>query len=78
MGGLNKTGLTNHDAALSAAESVRQSAVAGVAQSPAGQITQNNAEIQWARSCIASCKANNNSQGMEPYIALLRSLGVNS
>jgi hypothetical protein len=78
MGGIVKTGVTAHDSACLAAEVTRQSAIAGVASSAAGQAVVNAAEIAWARSCLASCKANNNSVGMEPFISLLRSLGVNS
>jgi hypothetical protein len=77
MGGLLKTG-TNaaHDAALLAAETARQSAAAAATQNPAGQIVINNAEIAWARACLASCKANNNSIGQEAFISLLRALGT--
>jgi len=76
MGGKIKTGLTIHDAALSAAESVRQSSVAGVAQSAAGQAVYNTAEIAWARACIVSCNANNGGSGIEPFQSLLRALGT--
>jgi hypothetical protein len=78
MGGLNKTGVTSHDAALLSAEVTRQSAVHGVASSAAGQVVQNNAEIAYARACIVSCNANNGGVGVAPYIAMLRSLGVNA
>jgi hypothetical protein len=78
MTGIIKSGVAAHDAACLAAEVKRQSDTAGVASSAAGQAVVNAAEIVWARTCLASCKANNNSVGMEPFIALLRSLGVNS
>jgi hypothetical protein len=79
MGGLNKTGTNStHDAALLAAEVVRQNAVQGVASSAAGQVVMNAAEIAWARACIVSCNANNGGVGVAPFIAMLRSLGVNS
>lgn len=76
MGGVNKSGNVAHDAATVAAESVRQAAVAGAAQSAAGQVVVNAAEIAWARACVASCVANNQGFGKEPYIALLRALGT--
>jgi hypothetical protein len=79
MGGLNKTGVNAaHDAALLQAEVVRQNAIIGIASSPAGQVAMNAAELQWARSCIASCRANNSGIGQEPYIQVLKSLGVTS
>jgi hypothetical protein len=79
MGGLNKTGVnTAHDAALLQAEVVRQSAIVGVASSPSGQAVMSAAELAWARSCIASCRANNSGIGQEPYIQVLKSLGVTS
>ena len=76
MSGRIKTGVTAHDTALAVAESVRQSAVAGVAQSAAGQAVQTTAEIAWARACVASCVANNGGFGAEPFQTLLRSLGT--
>jgi hypothetical protein len=78
MAQFSKSNNPIHDAVCNAAESTRQVTVAAAAQSLAGQVTVNNAEITWARACIASCKANNNSQGMEAYIDVLRSLGVNA
>ena len=78
MGQFSQSGKSVHDTTCNIAESTRQAAVAAAPNSPAGQVTVNNAEIAWARACIASCKANNNSQGMECYIAVLKSLGVNS
>ena len=76
MGGHTRSGNLVHDTACNTAESTRQAVQATVAQSPAGQAALNAAEIAWARSCIASCKLNNNSQGMECYVAVLRSLGT--
>jgi hypothetical protein len=76
MGGKVLTGNLAHDAACSVAEATRQASVAGVAQSPAGQLVSNNAEITYARAVIASCKANNGGQGAEAYQTLLRSLGT--
>jgi hypothetical protein len=76
MGGKIQSGVLAHDNACGVAESIRQSAVASVAQSPAGQKLHDAAEIQWARSCIASCKANNSGNGQAPFIELLRALGT--
>jgi hypothetical protein len=78
MGGVVRTGVVAHDAACLAAEITRQSAIAGVASSAAGQVVQNNAEIAYARACLASCRANNGGQGQEPFIAMLKNLGVNA
>jgi hypothetical protein len=76
MGGRILSGNYVHDQACLAAESTRQSAVAGAASSPAGQVVVNNAEIAWARACIASCKANNSAVGAEAFQTLLRALGT--
>jgi hypothetical protein len=76
MGGKVQSGNFAHDAACSVAEGVRQAALIGVAQSPAGQIVSNNAEITYARAVIASCKANNNGQGTEAFSTMLRALGT--
>jgi len=54
MGGVVKSGVVAHDNACLAAENTRQQTVAGVAQSPAGQVTYNSAEIAYtARSLQA-------------------------
>lgn len=76
MGQFAQSHNPTHDRTCNVAESTRQAAVAGVAQSPAGQAALNAAEITWARACLASCRANNNSQGAECYIQLLRALGT--
>jgi hypothetical protein len=76
MGQFSQSGKSAHDTACNVAESTRQAVQATAAQSPAGQVALNNAEIAWARACIASCKANNNSRGMEVYINVLRALGT--
>jgi hypothetical protein len=76
MGGHTRSGNLVHDTACNTAESTRQAVQATVAQSPAGQAALNAAEIAWARACVASCKANNNSVGAEPFQTLLRSLGT--
>jgi hypothetical protein len=76
MGGVIQSGVFAHDQACIKAEAVRQSSVLGAAMSPAGQAVMNSAEIAWARACLASCKANNNSQGMEAFISVLKSLGT--
>jgi len=76
MGQFSKTGVTAHDNACNLAEGIRQAAVAAAAQTPAGQVAVNNAEIAWARSCIASCKTNNGGAGQEAFIQVLRALGT--
>jgi len=76
MGGHTRSGNLVHDTACNSAESSRQAAAAAATQNPAGQVTVNNAEITWARACVASCKANNNSIGAEPFQTLLRALGT--
>ena len=76
MGGKVTSGKFTHDQACSVAEGVRQSSVSGAASSAAGQVVVNNAEIAWARAIIASCIANNNAVGAEPFQNLLRSLGT--
>jgi hypothetical protein len=77
MGGLTKTdGSVAHNAALLAAEVALQSTVANVASSAAGQVVMNNAELAFHRAVVASCKANNNNQGLEASLAALRALGV--
>jgi hypothetical protein len=78
MGQFSQSGKFAHDTACNKAEATRQSTAATVAQSPAGQAALNAAEIVWARACIASCDTNNNGIGKEPFINVLRSLGVNS
>jgi replication-associated recombination protein RarA len=76
MGGTIHTGNLAHDLACQKAESSRQSTVAAATQNPAGQVTVNNAEIAWARACVASCQANNGNAGMEAFQSLLRALGT--
>jgi hypothetical protein len=76
MGGKVQSGNFNHDRDCGLAEAVRQAAVSGVAQSSAGQRASDQAEIAWARACLVSCRVNNNSQGMEPFISVLKALGT--
>jgi predicted small secreted protein len=76
MGGHTHSGNLAHDTACNTAESVRQAAQTSAAQSPAGQVALNAAEIVWARACIASCNTNNAGVGKEPYQTLLRALGT--
>jgi hypothetical protein len=77
MGSLNKTGVNAaHDLAMQIAESTRQVAVAAAAQSPAGQAAVDAAEISFHRAVLASCKANNSSNGLEASIAALKDLGT--
>jgi hypothetical protein len=76
MGHVLKTGKVALDLACRAAESTRQAAVAGAAQSPAGQAAVNAAEIICARTMVASCNTFNGGFGAGPYVTLLRSLGT--
>jgi hypothetical protein len=76
MGGHTHSAVSAHDIACNVAESTRQTVQATAAQSPAGQVTLNAAEIAWARACIASCNTNNAGVGKEPYQTLLRALGT--
>lgn len=76
MTGKVQSGNYAHDVACALAEGVRQASAAGATSNAAGQVTINTAEIAWARSIIASCKANNNNVGMEPFQTLLRALGT--
>jgi len=76
MGQNTKSGNFTHDTACNVAESTRQVAAAAATQNAAGQVTVNNAEIAWARACVASCIANNNSVGQGAFRDLLRSLGT--
>jgi hypothetical protein len=54
----------------------RETFLAGVTQNAAGQVTSNNAEIAYCRAVIASCKLNNNGQGAEAFIGVLKALGT--
>jgi hypothetical protein len=76
MGHALKTGNVALDLACLSAEAVRQSAVAGAAQSPAGQAAVTAAEIACARIMVANCNTFNGGFGAGPYVALLRSLGT--
>jgi hypothetical protein len=78
MGGIVKTGVVAHDNACYLAEAKRQSDTVGVASSAAGQATMNAAEVTYHRAIIASCKANNSSQGLEASLSALKQLGVNA
>jgi hypothetical protein len=78
MGGKVQSGNLAHDVACSLVEATRQVAVASVAQSPAGQKASDAAEIAYHRGIIASCKANNSSQGLAESLMALRALGVSS
>ncbi|HEY2229774.1 MAG TPA: hypothetical protein VGI22_18955 [Xanthobacteraceae bacterium] len=76
MGGKITSGNYAHDAACGIAESVRQSATAGLTMNAAGQAASNAAEIAWARAVIASCKTNNGGAGQEAFTSLLKTLGT--
>ena len=75
MGYALRTGKTAHDLACLTAEGARQGLTAA-AQSAAGQLVVNTAEIAWARAMVVSCDTNNQGFGKEPYVTLLRSLGT--
>jgi hypothetical protein len=62
-----------HAAAVLAAEGVRQTAVAAAGNS---QSAVRNAEIAFARACLASAKSNNGSNGAYPFIEMLQELGT--
>jgi hypothetical protein len=76
MGQFTQSGNLAHDRACNLALGVLQGAIAGAAQSPAGQVAVNSAEAVWARAVISSCKTNNSSQGIEAALSLLKSLGT--
>jgi hypothetical protein len=65
-----RTGVPAHDLALQAAEAAKQQTI--TPSSTAAQIK--TAEIAYFRACIASCKANNNSAGIEQFTSALREL----
>jgi hypothetical protein len=71
-----KTGNRVHDDTCIAAESTRQVAVAGAAMSPSGQAAVRQADINFYRSVLASCRANNNGSGAEQAISALKELGT--
>jgi hypothetical protein len=76
MGTPTQSGVYNHDQACNKALGVLQASIAGATQNAAGQVAVNNAEIVWARAVVASCKANNSSQGLEAATTLLKALGT--
>ena len=78
MGGKVQSGNFAHDVACSLVEATRQVAVAAAAQSPAGQKASDAAEIAYHRGIIASCRANNSSNGLAESLMALHSLGVTS
>jgi hypothetical protein len=67
---VSKSGHQIHDAIVTAAEGVRQVAVAAAAT----QAAVNAAEITFHRAALASAKAN--GIGIEPIVAALRQLGT--
>jgi len=77
MGHFQKTStFSAHDNAVNLAEAVRQAAIAGVAQSPAGQKAHDAAEIAFHRAVVSSCRTNNSSQGLSESLQALRALGA--
>jgi hypothetical protein len=67
------TGNATHDATVTAAEGVRQTAVAAAA---GNQASVRTADIAFHRSVVTSCIANNSSSGLQPSMQALRELGV--
>jgi hypothetical protein len=68
------TGNKVHDDALRAAEHARQTTLIGAFT----QAQAKAADVQYARSAIASCKQNNSSAGVEQFVDMLRELGLNA
>jgi hypothetical protein len=71
MGGKVQSGNFNHDRACDLAESIRQAAVQGLAQSPGGQKLHDAAEIAYHRAVIASAKLNLGGNGVEASLSAL-------
>jgi hypothetical protein len=71
-----KTGNRLHDDTCIAAESVHQTAIAGAAMTPAGAAVVRQADINFYRSVLASCRTNNNGSGAEQAISALKELGT--
>ena len=67
-----KTGVPGHDTALFAAEVAHQLATPAGTSAAAARA----ADLAFLRGCKASCLANNNSAGIEPYISGLIALGT--
>jgi len=65
-----RTGVPAHDAALLAAEATKQQTI--TPSSTAAQIK--TAEATYYRACIASCRVNNNSSGIEQFSTALKEL----
>ena len=65
-----RTGVPAHDAALQAAEATKQQTI--TSNSTAAQVK--TAEATYYRACIASCRTNNNSAGIEQFTTALREL----
>jgi hypothetical protein len=79
MGGLVSSNNLTHNAAVLAAEVVRQNTVAAATSDAAGAVIVRNAEIQYHRSVIISAKANLGAGvGVAGSLAALRELGVHS
>jgi hypothetical protein len=79
MGGLVKSDNLTHNAAVLAAEVVRQNAVASATTDAAGALIVKNAEITYHRAVVASAKANLSAGvGAAASLAALRELGVGS
>jgi hypothetical protein len=69
---VTRSGTKAHDDAIAAAEGVRQVACAPGASAS----TIKTAEIAFYRTVVSSCRANNNSSGIEQALVALHELGV--
>jgi hypothetical protein len=75
MSSVVRTGVVAHDNACLAALNTLQGALIGMPT----QAAVNAAYVTFHRAIIASCKANNNSNGMEPsLVALKGTFGLNA
>lgn len=72
MSSVVKTGVLAHDNACLAALTTLQGALPAAAT----QAAVNALYITFHKAVVASCKANNNSSGMDPSLTALRSLGI--
>jgi hypothetical protein len=79
VGGLVSSNNLTHNAAVLAAEVVRQNTVAAATSDAAGALVVRNAEIVYHRAVIASAKLNLGAGvGVAGSLAALRELGVNA
>jgi hypothetical protein len=65
-----RTGVPAHDLALQAAEAAKQQTIVPGASAA----TIRSAELTYYRACVASCRANNNSAGIEQFTTALKEM----